>query len=77
VRAASTAQRAVHTDVRRHVWFAGKWLDTPILARDALRRGDTVRGPAIVEQLDTTTVIEPGDTAAIDAHGNLIITLGA
>ena len=77
VRVTSTARRAVQTDVRRHVWFAGKWLDTRILAREALHRGDTVRGPAIVEQLDTTTVIEPGDTAAIDAHGNLIIALGA
>jgi N-methylhydantoinase A len=32
-------------------------------------------GPAIVEQLDTTTVIEPGDGARVDALGNLEITV--
>jgi N-methylhydantoinase A len=58
------------------VWFAGQWLDTPIVARDALRPGDTLAGPLVVEQLDTTTVVEPGDTAAIDAQGNLVISLG-
>jgi N-methylhydantoinase A len=60
----------------RPVWFAGQWLDTPIVARDALRPGDTLAGPLVVEQLDTTTVVEPGDTAAIDAQGNLVISLG-
>jgi len=30
---------------------------------------------AIVEQLDTTTIIEPGDTAGVDGAGNLIITI--
>lgn len=60
---------------RRPVWFAGAWIDTPILARDTLQPGDTIEGPAIVEQLDTTIVIEPRDTAIIDAHGNLIVTL--
>ena len=47
----------------------------PILARDALRPGDTLAGPLLVEQLDTTTVVEPGDTATIDAQGNLVIAL--
>jgi N-methylhydantoinase A len=32
-------------------------------------------GPAIVEQLDSTTVIEPGDRARVDAFGNLEITI--
>ena len=43
--------------------FSGQWLDTPVIARHALRPGDRLTGPAIVEQLDTTTVIEPGDAA--------------
>jgi N-methylhydantoinase A len=60
---------------RRRVWFAGEWIDTPILARESLRPGDTITGPAIVEQLDTTTIIEPGDRGEVDCHGNLIITL--
>ena len=35
--------------------------------------GDVLAGPAIVEQLDTTTVIEPGDRARVDMSGNIII----
>jgi N-methylhydantoinase A len=69
-RAALPAQRAT-----RPVWFGGQWIDTPILAREAMNPGDAIAGPAIVEQLDTTTVIEPGDEATIDAHRNLIVTL--
>ncbi len=34
-------------------------------------------GPAIVEQLDTTTVIEPGDKVSVDAHSNLMIEVAA
>ncbi|VAW02484.1 N-methylhydantoinase A, partial [hydrothermal vent metagenome] len=36
----------------------------------------TLNGPAIVEQMDTTTLIEPGDKATSDTHGNIIITIG-
>ena len=32
-------------------------------------------GPAIVEQLDSTTVVEPGDRVEVDASGNLIISV--
>lgn len=62
---------------QRKVWFAGKWLVTPVLARHALLPGDTIAGPAIIEQFDTTTVIEPGDSARVDAMGNLIIAIAA
>ena len=59
----------------RAVWFDGKWLDTPVLARHALRGGDSIMGPAIVEQLDTTTIVEPGDVATVDTAGNLVIVV--
>ncbi|MCX7139918.1 MAG: hypothetical protein NT123_02225 [Proteobacteria bacterium] len=48
-------------------------MTTPILAREGLSVGDIIEGPAIVEQFDTTTVIEPGDSAQVDEMGNLII----
>ena len=32
-------------------------------------------GPAIVEQMDTTTVIPPGETARVDRFGTLIVEL--
>jgi N-methylhydantoinase A len=51
------------------------WHETPIYRRENLALGTTLEGPAIVEQLDTTTVIEPGDRARVDALGNLEITV--
>ncbi len=62
---------------KRQVWFAGAWHDTPVYAREKLPLDAEIEGPAILEQLDTTTVIEPGDRAASDADGNIIITVGA
>ena len=59
----------------RAVWFDGSWHETPILDRAALHAGETLAGPAIVEQLDATTVIEPRDRAHVDPLGNLVIEL--
>lgn len=48
-------------------------VDTPVYDRAGLRAGTVLPGPAIVEQLDTTTVITPDATAHVDRYGNLII----
>src|SRR6516165_8974510 len=61
----------------RQVRFNGGWLDTPIFDRASLGRGATLAGPAIVEQPDTTVVIDPGATAIMDDLGNLVISVGA
>ncbi len=58
---------------RRQVWFAGAWLETPVYRREFLPQGVPFTGPAIVEQLDCTTVVEPGTTATQDPIGNLIL----
>jgi N-methylhydantoinase A len=56
----------------RRAWFdSGGWQPTPVYQRDWLPRDARFTGPAIVEQLDTTVVIEPGDRAERDALGNL------
>jgi N-methylhydantoinase A len=60
----------------RRVWFSDGWHQTPIYARDKLPKDATFTGPAILEQLDCTTVIEPGDKVRQDALGNLLITVG-
>lgn len=52
-----------------------EWLDTAIYARDRLGPGHTFAGPAIVEQGDTTTLVEPGATVRVDEIGNLLITM--
>jgi N-methylhydantoinase A len=59
-------------DIRR-VWFEDGWLPTPIFDRDRLPLNSEFLGPAILEQLDATTVIHPGDRAQVDALGNVII----
>ncbi len=60
---------------RRTFFTTGTWLDTPVLQRDSLAAGQALTGPAIIEQLDTTTLIFPGDRGVVDAWGNLIVTL--
>ncbi len=62
---------------QRKVMFDGKWHDTPLYWRDHLPLAAKLIGPAIIEQMDTTTLVEPGDTARSDAEGNILITLGA
>jgi N-methylhydantoinase A len=53
------------------VWFEGGWCSTPVYQRDSLP--DELEGPAIIEQLDCTTVLEPGNVARVDDLGNLIV----
>jgi N-methylhydantoinase A len=60
----------------RQVRFDDRWFDTRIFDRASLGSGATVNGPAIVEQPDTTVVIDPGATAAVDSLGNLVISVG-
>ena len=69
------AQGTVAPRTTRKAYFpeAGGLVDTPIYDRDALGAGADLQGPAIVQQLDTTTVVYPESSATIDAHGNLII----
>jgi N-methylhydantoinase A len=66
------AGRAQHP--RRRVYFAvAGWKACPCIDRERLGVGAVVRGPAIVEQLDTTTVVPPGHRATVDRVGNLVI----
>ena len=61
---------------RRAVWFeSGGWRETPIYDRGRLPLAAVFHGPAVVVQLDATTVVEPGDHARVDALGNLVIEL--
>ncbi|MFN0155018.1 MAG: hydantoinase/oxoprolinase family protein [Gaiella sp.] len=45
--------------------------------RAALKAGNRITGPAIVNQYDTTTVIPPGIEAHVDRYGNIILEIGA
>ena len=59
----------------RQVWFGG-WVEVPIYWRDQLPSDARLVGPAIIEQMDTTIVLEPGDRMETDGEGNLIVTVG-
>ena len=58
---------------RRPVHFGKAWQDTPVFTREVFAPGMTLDGPAIVEQSDTTTVIEPDMTLTVDKNGNLLV----
>ena len=49
------------------------WIDTPVVARAALASGG--EGPCIVEEYDSTCLVPPGVRAAVDARGNLVLSL--
>ena len=51
-------------------------LETPLYNRDLLSTGDRIVGPALVVQMDTTTVVPPGWLGDVDAYGNLLLTMG-
>ncbi|MEL7448220.1 MAG: hydantoinase/oxoprolinase family protein [Pseudomonadota bacterium] len=51
----------------------GKWHDGPIYDRRLLSPGTVVPGPAIAQEMDSTTLILPGHAATVDAVGNLLI----
>ena len=61
----------------RDVYFDGGWRATPIYWRDYLPIDFEIEGPAIIEQMDTTILIEPGDHARGDDQGNILIAVGA
>jgi N-methylhydantoinase A len=57
----------------RQTWLGGRWVRASIYDRGRLLPGATIEGPAIVEQLDTTTFLGLGDRARVDAFGNLVL----
>ena len=61
---------------RRPVWFGGKdAYDTPVYWRPDLPAGVSFSGPAIVEQLDSTTVVPPGAHAEVDKYLNIVMRM--
>jgi N-methylhydantoinase A len=64
---ARIGERAVYFESR------GAFTPTPVYDRELLHPGAVITGPAIVEQLDTTTVIGPGWTASSDPYGTIVM----
>ncbi|MDE0230196.1 MAG: hydantoinase/oxoprolinase family protein [Spirochaetaceae bacterium] len=57
----------------RQVFFHGRCRETPIYHRDALAAGVVLTGPAIIEQLDATTALWPGQRMEVDGHRHLVL----
>ncbi len=64
----SAAKMRDHT-----LWMDGKEQAAVIYDREKLRQGDRIPGPAIVVEMDSTTLIETGCVAIVDAVGNILI----
>ena len=63
----------------RPVFFdasGSRWITTPVYRRDLLPAAFSIEGPAVIEQLDATTLVEPGDVARGEADGNIRIRIG-
>lgn len=74
---ASELQPEAHTEPieTRPVYFEGQWHDTPVYQRERTPAGATIQGPAIINQLDSTTVVPPQCRAEIDEWLNIRIYL--
>lgn len=57
---------------QRDIYFDGRSWSAAVYSREELFSGFTFRGPAIVEQYDTTVFVTPGFTVSVDGYGNLI-----
>jgi N-methylhydantoinase A len=72
--AARVGERRVYFGRSGGAAFGPGWTVTPRYDRALLGAGATVSGPSVLEQIDSTTVLGPGQTATVDRFGNLIVT---
>ena len=67
--------RAAPVRHRRVAFARDAWYEAPIYDRAELGAGQVVTGPAIIEQMDSTALLYPGDRCEVDPWGNLVIDL--
>ena len=74
-RQVATTGRAPEPTGSRQVWLseAGGWTQTNLYDRATLCADQTIAGPAIVEQMDSTTLILPGQSMTVDRFANIVI----
>jgi len=74
--------RAVDTDQtgqpigHRPAWFEDQYHETPVFKRGGLKPGIHIQGPAIIEEIESTTIVPPEFSLAVDMALNLVITRG-
>jgi N-methylhydantoinase A len=71
------AEAALKGQRRAYFPESGAFIDVDVYDRYGLLPGAEFRGPAIVEERESTVVVVPGAVARVDEHGSLVIDLGA
>jgi N-methylhydantoinase A len=61
---------------KRRMYVGGSFRPAPTYRRAALVAGNRIKGPALIEEHASTTVLLPGDACEVDAYGNLVIAVG-
>jgi N-methylhydantoinase A len=75
------ARTPVSTDIQpkwaeRQIYFGGHgWIATRVYRRDSLSAGIERNGPVVVEEMSSTTIVLPGQRAAVDRFGNIRIEI--
>ena len=67
---ADPAPAHVHTT---EIWVDGAFADAHIYDRTLLLAGNVITGPAIITEMDSTTLVLPGHSAAVHPSGSLLI----
>ena len=67
-------KKNIPENYRKTFFEKDKSFKTPVYKRNQLVQEQTIRGPAIIEQMDSTAIIFPEDSGKIDNWGNLIIS---
>ncbi|SFD94506.1 N-methylhydantoinase A [Salipiger profundus] len=71
---ASQGERVAVPSEARNVWFeTSGWIETPVYLREMLPTGTKLDGPAVVEQMDTITVVPPEMTLSVLPDGALML----
>ena len=69
------------TALRGHksVFFRSEssFVSTAVYTRSKLKRGNEIKGPALIEEHASTTVVQPGDYLIVDMYGNLQLSIGS
>lgn len=71
LKADSDPQGAIYE--HQPVFVDGEWVEAPIYQRVLLGSGAPIRGPAIVTEMDSTTLVLPGHVGVVDTFGNILI----
>jgi N-methylhydantoinase A/oxoprolinase/acetone carboxylase beta subunit len=61
----------------RPIYMRGALRDVPVVRREGLAPRATIAGPAVIEEGYTTLIIDPGWSARVDPHGNIVAETGA